>query len=87
MDTDHTYISMEAEWLPGHDCRDDHDDKAILTNLISSIIYGNFYTESVSSTAATKKGKIYHEAITTAAASLASYHVTFSYSSDINSAR
>ena len=36
MDTDHTYISMEAEWLPGHDECDDHDDKAILTNLISS---------------------------------------------------
>ena len=86
MDTDHTYISMEAEWLPEHDECDDHDDKAILKNIISSIIYGNFYTESVSSTAATKS-KIYHEAITTAAASLASYHVTFSYSSDINSAR
>ena len=34
MDTDHTYISMEAEWLPGHDECDDHDDKAILRNLI-----------------------------------------------------
>ena len=36
MDTDHTYISMEAEWLPGHDECDDNDDKAILTNLIST---------------------------------------------------
>ena len=67
MDTAHTYISKEAKWLPGHD--------RIWWGLLNDFQYFPYFTNTFIASQCDPKGKIEHEAITTAAATLASYPV------------
>ena len=65
MDTAHTYISKEAKWLPGYD--------RTWWGLLNDFQYFPYCNNTFIVSQCDPEGKIEHEAITTAAATLASY--------------